>query len=244
MGKGPEYIALFYMLRRRITLAGLFTIVLLTTTCKQVYAQEPEGTTTLTHSDTGIYQRDITNNGLVKKDTVTQSITAMDSSSTDSANAAKAKKMPLHSARKAAYLSAVLPGLGQAYNKKYWKIPIIYAGLGGCAYALYYTAFNFNGYRAVDRAQKALVPNPNASFNGVSDPATVQTYQAYYKKYLDIAAIGCGVFYMLNVIDATVDAHLMGWNMKDDLSVSWTPTLLTSPNYNSAAAGLIVTLHF
>ena len=67
MGKGSEYIALFYMLRRRITLAGLFTIVLLTTTCKQVYAQEPEGTTTLTHSDTGIYQRDITNNGLVKK---------------------------------------------------------------------------------------------------------------------------------------------------------------------------------
>ena len=88
------------------------------------------------------------------------------------------------------------------------------------------------------------MPNPNASFNGISDPAEVQTYQAYYKKYLDISAIGFGVFYLLNVIDATVDAHLMGWNMKDDLSVSWSPMLINSPNYNSAAAGLSFTLHF
>ena len=88
------------------------------------------------------------------------------------------------------------------------------------------------------------MPNPNASYNGISDPATVQAYQAYFKKYLDISAIGFGVVYLLNVIDATVDAHLMNWNMKDDLNVSWTPTLITSPNYNTAAGGVSVFLHF
>jgi len=245
MGKRPDNIAPISFFDH-VGITGLIRLIiagLLMAVGQCLFAQEPNTTTKI---DSGAYVVDPSSNGLVKKDTVTQSITAMNNSSTDTANAAAAKKIPFHSARKAAYLSAVLPGLGQAYNKHYWKIPIIYAGLGGLAYALYYTSYNFNGYRNVDRQQKA---NPNISytsfsFNGESDPATVQTYQAYYKKYLDISAIGLGVWYLLNVIDATVDAHLLGWNMKDDLGVSWAPTLITSPNYNSAAAGLSVTLHF
>jgi hypothetical protein len=243
MGKGTVYITLPCLVSRNAT--AVMIIMLLLTTCHiPVYSQQTDNPAFIAPTDSGNYVVDPSSNGLVKKDTATQSITAMDGNATDSTKAGNTKKLPLHSARKAAYLSAVLPGLGQAYNKHYWKIPIIYAGLAGCAYALYYTSYNFNGYRNVDRQQKALAPNPHASFNGVSDPAEIQTYQAFYKKYLDISAIGFGVFYLLNVIDATVDAHLMGWNMKDDLSVSWTPTLLTSPNYNSAAAGLSFTLHF
>ena len=239
MGRGPIYIALTIFFSRDTRLGKAFIMALCVICFQNLLAQE--GTTAI--DTTANYGVDPASNGLVKK-APTQSLESMDTTTTDSAKASAAKKLPLHSARKAAYLSAVLPGLGQAYNKKYWKIPIIYAGLAGCAYALYYTAYNFNGFKAVDRAQKALVPNPNASFNGISDPAEVQTYQAYYKKYLDISAIGFGVFYLLNVIDATVDAHLMGWNMKDDLSVSWSPMLINSPNYNSAAAGLSFTLHF
>lgn len=240
MDKGPDYIALLHIFYRPFWLGKLLT-ALLFFICFQLNAQQLNATTPL---DSGAYVVDPSSNGLVKKDTVTQSVTAI--GATNDSVKTETKKLPLHSARKAAYLSAVLPGLGQAYNKHYWKIPIVYAGLGGLAYAMYYTSYNFNGYRNVDRQQKA---NPNLSytafsFNGESDPATIQTYQAYYKKYLDISAIGFAVWYLLNVVDATVDAHLMGWNMKDDLSVSWTPTLLTSPNYNSAAAGLSITLHF
>ena len=182
-------------------------------------------------------------NVVIKKDTVTQSIASFDTSTADTSNHVTVKA-PLHSAKKAAYLSAVLPGLGQAYNKKYWKIPIIYAGFGGLGYALYYTSSNFQGYRGAYRQQVALVPNYNASYNGVADAATLKVYRDYFKKYLDISAIGVGVWYLLNLVDATVDAHLMGWNLRDDLSVSWNPTLITSPNYNSAAAGVTVTLHF
>ena len=200
----------------------------------------------VTPLDSNTYSVDSSNQRLVRKDTVSQTISTLNTNATAEADSAAppAKKAPLHSARKAAYLSAVLPGLGQAYNKKYWKIPIVYAGFGGLAYALYYTTSNFNGYRAAYRLQVATVPNPNASFNGVADAATLKVYRDYFKKYVDISAIGIGVWYLINIIDATVDGHLSSWNMKDDLSVTWTPTLLTNPNYSSAAAGLSLTLHF
>ncbi len=239
MGRGPQYIALQNISSRKATQSRAFFLALFLCTCQLLSAQD-----STTQTKPGAYTVDPTNNGLVRRDTVTQSLSSMDSTSADSANAAKAKKLPFHSAAKAAYLSAVLPGLGQAYNKKYWKIPVIYAGFGGLAYAMYYTTSNFNGYRAAYRLQVATVPNPNASYNGIADVPTLKAYRDYFKKYVDIAAIGIGVWYLLNVIDATVDSHLTGWNMKDDLSVTWTPTLLTSPNYNSAAAGLSITLHF
>lgn len=242
MGKRPQYIALSYIFSHTRWFMGLFVMALLIP-CHHVSAQQ-ENSTNLTRVDSGAYYIDPSNNGKVKKDTVTQSLAAMDNTSTDSANAAKAKKIPLHSARKAAYLSAVLPGLGQAYNKHYWKIPVIYAGFGGLTYAMIYTTTNFKGYRAAYRLQVATIPNPNASYNGVADAATLKAYRDYFKKYVDISAIGIGVWYLLNVIDATVDAHLTGWNMKDDLSVSWHPVLLTSPNYNAAAGGVSIALHF
>ena len=183
-------------------------------------------------------------NRIPRPDTVTQSLSSFASDSTDTTSHVASGKKFLHSARKAAYLSAVLPGLGQAYNKKYWKIPIIYAGFGGFGYALYYTVSNFDGYRNAYRQQVAYQPNPYASYNGVADAPTLKTYRDYFKKYVDISSIGIGVWYFLNIIDATVDAHLTGWNMKDDLSVTWNPTVISSPNYNTAAVGLSVALHF
>ena len=240
MGKSPQYTALIKMNLSNF-LRRCLIVVLFLSGCMFLQGQVTS-MPLVAPTDSNLHSTE-PGNIVVKKDTVTQSITALDSTMKDSSATVKAK-VPLHSARKAAYLSAVLPGLGQAYNKKYWKIPIVYAGFGGLAYALYYTSSNFQGYRAAYRLQVATVPNPNASFNGANDPATLKDYRDYFKKYLDISAIGVGVWYLLNIIDATVDAHLMGWNMRDDLSVSWAPTLITTPNYNSAAAGLTVTLHF
>jgi hypothetical protein len=170
------------------------------------------------------------------------SLSAYDTSATDTV--VKAQKKFKHSPLKAALFSAVLPGLGQAYNKKYWKIPIVYAGFGGLGYALYYTASSFQGFRSAYRQQVALIPNPYASYMGISDAATLKVYRDYYKKYLDISSIGIGVWYMLTVIDATVDAHLLDWNMKDDLSVSWHPFFAPSPDYTSVALGVTVALGF
>ena len=91
----------------------------------------------------------------------------------------------------------------------------------------------------------ATVPNPNASYNGVSDAATLKVYRDYYKKYLDISAIGVGVWYLLTMVDAVVDAHLMEWNMKDDLSVSWHPALtMPAGGGNSAALGVALAFNF
>ncbi|MDB5282403.1 MAG: hypothetical protein JWO06_1478, partial [Bacteroidota bacterium] len=95
-----------------------------------------------------------------------------------------AKKLRRHSPLKAALFSAVLPGLGQAYNRRYWKIPIIYAGFGGLGYAIYFTSSNFKGFRDAYRYNLAY-PNANyaASFGGASDIQSLKDYRDYYKKY-------------------------------------------------------------
>lgn len=155
-----------------------------------------------------------------------------------------AKKLRRHNTLYAALFSMALPGLGQAYNRKYWKIPIVYAGLGGLGYACYYTATNFTGYRNAYRAQVATVPDYNASYKGVSDPATLKEYRDYFKKNLDISAICTGVWYILNIVDATVDAHLFEWNMKDDIHLSWQPVMLNNSSYASTAPGLSFNLSF
>ncbi len=163
--------------------------------------------------------------------------------STDDSSLA-AKKLRRHSPLYGALFSLALPGLGQAYNKKYWKIPIVYAGLGGLGYACYYTASNFIGYRNAYRAQVATVPDIYASYRGVSDAATLKSYRDYFKKNLDISAICTGVWYILNIVDATVDAHLFEWNMKDDIHLSWQPVMLNNPNYASTAPGVRVHVSF
>ena len=163
--------------------------------------------------------------------------------STDDSSMA-AKKLRRHNPLYAALFSMALPGLGQAYNKKYWKIPIVYAGLGGLGYACYYTATNFIGYRNAYRAHLATVPDYFASYKGVSDEATLKSYRDYFKKNLDISAICTGVWYILNIVDATVDAHLFEWNMKDDIHLSWQPVMLNNTSQASAAPGLRLNLSF
>lgn len=178
-------------------------------------------------------------NGVVAFDTIK-------TATSDSTKASTAKKAKRHSPTLAAIFSAALPGLGQGYNKKYWKIPIVYAGFGGLGYAVYYTAHNFTVYRAAYRIQVDGDPDTQASVGGVSDPATLKSYRDYYKRFLDISAICTAVWYTLNIVDAAVDAHLFEWNMKDDLNVSWHPTVITmqAPNYPRAAAGVSIRLGF
>jgi hypothetical protein len=170
-----------------------------------------------------------------------KNIVALDSlAGTDSASLAKAKKKR-HSPTKAALLSAALPGLGQAYNKKYWKIPIVYAGFGGLGYALYYTTSEFYGYRNAYRLQVDDDITTQGSYRGYENAAELKIQRDYFKRYLDISAICTAVWYTLNIIDAAVDAHLFEWNMKDDIKMGWQPALIT-PGYEHPQAGLGVKL--
>lgn len=161
-------------------------------------------------------------------------------SKTDSTLAEKKKKR--HSPTKAALFSAALPGLGQGYNKKYWKIPIVYAGFAGLGYAVYYTATEFKNYRSAYRLQVDGDKTTIGSYKGIEDEATLKTYRDYFKRNLDISAICTAVWYTLNIVDAAVDAHLFEWNMKDDLTVSWRPVLMNPTGNNSACLGVGIQL--
>jgi hypothetical protein len=153
-----------------------------------------------------------------------------------------------HTAIRAVFLSAVCPGLGQAYNKKYWKIPIIYAGFGGLTYALYYTSHNYYQARAVYRL---LVRNVFSYSNGqpvqylgYSDAEDVKYFRDQYKNYLNISALVTVVWYGLQLIDAAVDGHLFSYNMDDKLSFNFDPSfLLQNPlGMSQTSMGLAFTL--
>jgi len=151
---------------------------------------------------------------------------------------AKGKK---HTANKALWRSAVLPGLGQAYNKKYWKIPIIYAGFGGLGYALYYTSHNFNEARA---AYRAVVRGNPGWYEGYNDAEDLKYFRDTYKNYLNISALVTVIWYGLNLIDAAVDGHLYNYNMDDKLSFNLDPSfLLQNPlSMSQTCLGLTFTI--
>jgi hypothetical protein len=154
-------------------------------------------------------------------------------------------KVKKHTAVKAVWLSAVCPGLGQAYNKKYWKIPIIWAGFGGLGYALYYTNLNFNIARA---AYRIAVRTPYAPgyYNGYpyADVADIKYYRDTYKNYLNISALVTVIWYGLNLIDAAVDGHLYSYNMDNKLSFNFDPSfIMDNPlGMNQTCLGLTFTI--
>ena len=161
---------------------------------------------------------------------------------TDSLKAKKAVNKAIYSnARKATIMSAVLPGLGQIYNKKYWKAPIIYAALGGIAY---WGINNHNQYKYYSKNLSALHDDDASTLN--ETPYTSDqliTQKRYYKKFRDMAIMTGGLVYLVNIIDANVDAHLKTFDVSDDLSLQVKP--YTNFCYNSALqTGLTLKLNF
>lgn len=141
-----------------------------------------------------------------------------------------------HSAKKAAWMSAVLPGLGQAYNKRWWKLPIIYAGFAGLGYGIYYFGTNYTGYRNAYRLQVDGDSTTIGSYKGITNALELKSYRDYHKRNLDIMAIITAVWYALNIVDAAVDAHLFHWNVDDKLALDLHPFAPSIAN-SSAAVG-------
>ena len=141
---------------------------------------------------------------------------------------------------KAAFYSAVLPGLGQAYNKKYWKIPIAYAGIGTGIYLHIRNNKDYNRFR--DAYKRRLAGFTDDEFFGdgatpiISDDRLIDA-QRSSQRNKDVSLIVAIAFYLVNIIDANVDAHLRQYNVSDDLSL--TPNfevdpVNTQPNYGLA----------
>jgi hypothetical protein len=152
----------------------------------------------------------------------------------------------VHSPHKAAIYSAILPGLGQAYNKKYWKIPLVY---GGFAAFGYFIGFNNNNYQVSKNAYRDLTDGDDSTtsylklkqieYYNLDNPSDVERLkhgllrrQDYFRRNRDLLVILTIGFYGLNIIDASVDAHFFNWDISDDLTLRWQPTLDQFHNKN------------
>ncbi|WP_025741441.1 DUF5683 domain-containing protein [Aquimarina pacifica] len=116
---------------------------------------------------------------------------------------------------KAAFYSAVLPGLGQAYTKKYWKIPIVYAAIGTGVYTYIYYNNNYNRFR--DIYKRRLAGYTDDEFPNVTDDQLI-SLQDSFRRDKELSLLLTVGLYLLNIVDANVTAHLKQFNVSDELS--------------------------
>ncbi|MBC8045446.1 MAG: hypothetical protein H7Y00_01480 [Fimbriimonadaceae bacterium] len=150
-----------------------------------------------------------------------------------------------HSPGKAALFSVVLPGLGQIYNGKVWKVPIVYASLGTAGFFIWYWGSYYNDLKTAiiirldgdSTTIDEFAENPNATTEALL--AEVE----YAKKYTDLSYVVFSFVYLLNIIDAIVDAHLYNFDVSDDLTMHIDPyagfskKYYTQNNYSSFQTG-------
>lgn len=120
---------------------------------------------------------------------------------------------------KAAFYSAILPGLGQAYNKKYWKIPIVYAALGIGIYSYSFNQREYHKFRDEYKRRLDGTFDPNHPIYGSLDNSRLISAQKFHQKNRDLSVLITGLIYILNIVDANVDAHLIQFNVNENLSL-------------------------
>lgn len=132
--------------------------------------------------------------------------------------------------KKAVLLSFVLPGGGQLYNKQYWKVPLAYATIGGAIFAIDFNGKRYRLYRDDFIARRDDVEgNENAQLAGLSDE-NVRSLRNQYRKNLELSSFGLIAAYIFNAADAFVSAHLKPFDVSDDLTLEFGPTLSNNPN--------------
>lgn len=147
-----------------------------------------------------------------------------------------------HSPKLASIYSAVLPGLGQAYNKKYWKIPIVYTGIAAVSY---FAITNNKYYSKYKTAYKYRMDGDSTTVDnyvGLYNSQNLLDLRNYYRRNLELTVIAGVVVYALNIIDASVDAHLFDFDIDDNLSLKYSPLLLVHNNKITPGINLIISL--
>lgn len=141
--------------------------------------------------------------------------------------------------RKATILSAILPGAGQVYNGKAWKVPILYAGF---MTDIYFIGYNNKRYQTFIDALNAFDEGDNSQFPSLNRDALVRNVD-YWRQNRDFTILLLLGIYALNIIDANVDAHLSGFDISDDLALKVEPSLETFSASNNLV-GLSLKLQF
>ena len=150
-------------------------------------------------------------------------------------SAKSAKKIFEPKPKKAALYSAILPGMGQAYNKQYWKLPIIYAGIGASGYFLIDNANQYQKYRKIYIAR---LQGDNSDDLPYYSNDNIKTLQDAYKKYLDMTVLLTALGYTIQVLDALAAAHLRNFDVSPNISMRMQPVMTP----NGPAFGLVA--HF
>lgn len=145
----------------------------------------------------------------------------------------------IHSPRKATILSAILPGAGQIYNKKYWKAPIAWGGMAACIYFIDFNLGEFNRYKSGLIALED--DNPSTINTTGLNSAQLNVQIDFYQRWRDISVLSLAGVYVLQIIDANVDAHLFHFDVDENISLQWSPFSLTSAG---VAPGLGFSLNF
>jgi len=148
---------------------------------------------------------------------------------------------PLSPAR-AAFYSAVLPGLGQIYNKKYWKVPIVWAGIGTGVGFYIYNDNEFNRYRTAFKLRRAgLIDEFIESGSTITEDGLVRA-QEVFKKNRDLSLFITIGLYALNILEANVDAHLPDKAL--DRNLSFRPSFFTESITNQPMFGVTMNFNF
>ena len=147
--------------------------------------------------------------------------------------------------KRAMWLSLVLPGAGQIYNRKYWKLPIIYGGFVGCAYAMRWNNMMYHDYSQaymdlMDDDPKTESYNQFMHLGAKITDANIARYQELfrkrkdrYRRWRDLSFFVMVGVYALSVVDAYVDASLSEFDISDDLSLEVTPAVMGNPASNN-----------
>jgi hypothetical protein len=143
----------------------------------------------------------------------------------------KVKKVRVYSPRKAAIRSAILPGWGQVYNRKYWKLPIVYGAIGLTGYVFVYNYSNYKDTRfaykvkynmRVNRTDTALFPKIKKELQPLTEES-LRFYRDEFRRDIDYSVLFFVLAWGLNVVDAAVDAHLKAFDVSPDLSFQLKP---------------------
>ncbi len=150
---------------------------------------------------------------------------------------------PLKPSR-AAFYSAIVPGLGQAYNKKYWKIPVVYAALGTTVYFYIDNNNKYHRYRTAFKLREAGKQDEFTLDNGteILSRDVLIRGQERYRKDRDLSILLTVVVYALQVVEASVNAHLLNHNTDRDLSIR--PQIIHNYISNTYTAGIHLNFQF
>lgn len=159
----------------------------------------------------------------------------------------KDDKKKRKSPARAAIYSAILPGAGQVYNKKYWKLPLVYGAIGTSFYLSQFYQDKFIKYRNIYRLEMDGDSTTVSEFhekikNNTVSLSGIKNIRDTYRSWMELSYIFTGLFYVMQIVDASVDAHFTEFDVSDNLTMNVSPVFLSSRAQRGPITGLSLRL--